>query len=51
MTARLSAGKRLVKAIEKALPRGWEFDDGDRLVLAEIDSAETRRAALIALFR
>ena len=50
MTARLSACKRLVKSVEKALPRGWEFDDGDRLVLAEIESAETRRAALIALF-
>lgn len=50
MTARLSAGKRLVRAIEKALPPGWEFDEADRLVLAEIESAETRRAALIALF-
>ena len=50
MTARLSACKRLVKSVEKALSRGWEFDDGDRLVLAEIESAETRRAALIALF-
>ena len=51
MTAKLTSGKRLVKAIEKALPPGWEFDEADRLVLAEIESAETRRAALIALFQ
>jgi hypothetical protein len=50
VTARLSAGKKLVKAIEKALPDGWEFDDGDRLTLAQIESAEDRRAALIGLF-
>jgi hypothetical protein len=50
MTARLSAGKRLVKAIEKALPDGWEFSEGDRLVLARIEAAEDRRTALTALF-
>jgi hypothetical protein len=46
----LSAGKRLVKAMEKALPDGWEFNEGDRLVLARIEAAEDRRTALTALF-
>ena len=50
VTARLSEGKRLVKAIEKALPAGWELTDGDRLVLARIEAAEDRRTALTALF-
>jgi len=50
LTARLSAGIRLVKAIEKAVPPGWEFDAADRLVLASIPAAEDRRTALTALF-
>lgn len=50
MTAWLTPGKRLVKALEKALPAGWEFDDADRLILASMESAEYRRAALTVLF-
>jgi hypothetical protein len=50
LTAKLTAGKRLVKGIAKALPHGWEFDESDRLILASIEAAEDRRAALTALF-
>jgi hypothetical protein len=37
LTAKLTAGKRLVEAIAKALPHGWDFDEGDRLILASIE--------------
>src|SRR4029077_18309857 len=44
MTARLSAGSKLVKGTEKALPDGWEFNEGDRLVLARICCDEALNA-------
>ena len=50
MTARLTPGKRLVKALEAALPDGWSFTDADRLTLARMAAAEDRRHTLIALF-
>jgi hypothetical protein len=50
MTARLTPGKRLVKALEAALPRRLEFTDADRLMLARMAAAEDRRHTLIALF-
>jgi len=50
MTARLTPGKRLVKALEAGLPDGWSFTDADRLTLARMAAAEDRRHTLIALF-
>jgi hypothetical protein len=50
MTVKLGPGKRLVKALEKALPDGWRFSDADRLVLSSMESAEDRRTALTILF-
>jgi hypothetical protein len=49
MTARLTPGKGLVKALEAALPDGWSFTDADRLTLARMAAAEDPHT-LIALF-
>jgi hypothetical protein len=50
MTARLTPGKRLVKALEAAPLDGWSSTDADRLTLARMAAAEDRRHTLIALF-
>lgn len=49
-TRRITAGKRAVRLLNKTLQPGAEWDERELLVLAKIESAEDRAAALRVLF-
>lgn len=49
-TRRLTAGKRAVRLLNETLRPGAEWDERELLVLAKIESAEDRAAALRVLF-
>lgn len=50
MTTRMTAGKRLVRTLNKSLDAGVEWTEAERAVLGLIEAAADRVAVLQALF-